>query len=139
MTYVSRESYLKGPSSHNFVFEIAHVTSIVLMVVLIVRIQFVSVEKNPSSQNKDNLETCQIDKSIDLGQCIIDCNSDQAYETSCVDRFKEEFEECPCQVSSSTSWPEIIIFQKCVFRTNVRSVVHVTDLIANRTKNQYWS
>ena len=55
--------------------------------------------ENSSPQNKDNLETCKKEKSIDLGQCIIDCGSDQACENSCVELFKAEYGECPCQVS----------------------------------------
>ena len=50
------------------------------------------------SKNKENLETCKKDKSIDLGQCIIDCKNDQTCENTCVDHFKAEYETCPCQV-----------------------------------------
>ena len=54
---------------------------------------------NPSQQNKENLETCKKDKSIDLGQCIIDCKNDQGCENKCVEHFKLDYETCPCQVS----------------------------------------
>ena len=54
---------------------------------------------NPSQQDKDNLETCKNKKSIDLGDCIIDCKNDQACENTCVDHFKVKYESCPCQVS----------------------------------------
>ena len=54
--------------------------------------------ENPSPQNKENLETCKNEKSIDLGQCIIDCMNDQDCENTCVDRFKAQYETCPCQV-----------------------------------------
>ena len=54
--------------------------------------------ENPSPQNKDNLQQCMKEKSIDLGQCIIDCNSDQSCEQSCVNLFKVQYDQCPCQV-----------------------------------------
>ena len=54
--------------------------------------------ENPSPQNKDNLKQCIKKKSIDLGQCIIDCKDDQSCEQSCVDLFKVQYDECPCQV-----------------------------------------
>ena len=47
--------------------------------------------ENSSPQNQDNLKTCMKEKSIDLGECIIDCNDDQACETSCVDLFKNKY------------------------------------------------
>ena len=54
--------------------------------------------ENSSPQNKENLETCKNEKSIDLGQCIIDCRNDQDCENTCVDHFKIEYQACPCQV-----------------------------------------
>ena len=54
--------------------------------------------ENPSPQNKDNLASCLKENSIDLGQCIVDCNDNQACETSCVDFFKNQYQKCPCQV-----------------------------------------
>ena len=54
--------------------------------------------ENPSPQNEDNLQKCMKEKSIDLGQCIIDCNSDQSCEQSCVNSFKIQYDQCPCQV-----------------------------------------
>ena len=55
--------------------------------------------ENPSPQNEDNLQECIKEKSIDLGQCIIDCKNDQSCEESCVRLFKDQYEECPCQVN----------------------------------------
>ena len=54
--------------------------------------------ENPSPQNEDNLQECMKEKSIDLGQCIIDCKNDQACEESCVNSFKYQYDQCPCQV-----------------------------------------
>ena len=42
---------------------------------------------------------CRTEKSINLGQCIIDCLNNQACESSCVGNFKLEYEQCPCQVN----------------------------------------
>ena len=53
---------------------------------------------NASPQNEDNLEQCKNEKSINLGQCIIDCKDDQSCEKSCVNLFKALYNECPCQV-----------------------------------------
>ena len=41
------------------------------------------------------------EKSIDLGQCIIDCKNDESCEESCVTLFKEQYDLCPCQVRRS--------------------------------------
>ena len=54
--------------------------------------------ENPTSQNKDNLKQCMKDKSINLGQCIIDCRNNQSCEQSCVTSFKDQYDQCPCQV-----------------------------------------
>ena len=35
---------------------------------------------------------------MDLEQCIINCDNQQACENTCVDHFKVEYETCPCQV-----------------------------------------
>ena len=51
------------------------------------------------------METCKNEKSIDLGDCIIDCQNNQACENTCIDNFKAEYETCPCQVIP-TLWPE---------------------------------
>ena len=53
---------------------------------------------NDTDQNKENLEMCTNEKSIDLGQCIIDCGNNQLCERSCVELFKTEHGKCPCQV-----------------------------------------
>ena len=53
---------------------------------------------NPTPQNKQNLETCRNEKSLDLGLCIIECNYDLGCEYSCVDTFKDKYRDCPCQV-----------------------------------------
>ena len=57
--------------------------------------------ENPSPQNEDNLEQCKNERSINLGQCIIDCKDDQSCEQSCVNLFKTLYHECPCQVRRS--------------------------------------
>ena len=54
--------------------------------------------QNKSPQNEDNLDRCKREKSIDLGQCIVDCNDDQTCEQSCVNQFKDQYNQCPCQV-----------------------------------------
>ena len=54
-----------------------------------------------SSHNEESLRRCMTDKSINLGQCIIDCKNDKVCESSCVELFKSEYEECPCQVVSN--------------------------------------
>ena len=59
--------------------------------------------EHPSPQNLDNLETCRKGKSIELGQCIIDCKNEQACENGCLDLFKTEYEKCPCQVTAFRS------------------------------------
>ena len=60
--------------------------------------------ENPSPQNEDNLQECMKEKSIDLGQCILDCNGDQSCEQSCVSLFKDQYDQCPCQVCMETSF-----------------------------------
>ena len=59
--------------------------------------------ENQSPQNKDNLEQCMKEKSIDLGQCIIDCKGDESCEQSCVNLFKDRYNQCPCQVKNMSS------------------------------------
>ena len=54
---------------------------------------------NPSIQNQDNLQECIKEKSIDLGQCVVDCKGDQSCEGACVNSFKIQYDECPCQVN----------------------------------------
>ena len=44
------------------------------------------------------------EKSIDLGQCILDCNGEKSCEESCVSIFKDQYEQCPCQVYMGTSF-----------------------------------
>ena len=51
-----------------------------------------------SPQNKDNLQQCIRKNSINLGQCILDCNNGESCEQECVNLFKTQHEECPCQV-----------------------------------------
>ena len=57
---------------------------------------------NASPQNEDNLKQCKNEKSINLGQCIIDCKDDQSCEQSCVSFFKVQYDQCPCQVKIRT-------------------------------------
>ena len=59
--------------------------------------------ENPSPQNEDNLEQCKNERSIYLGQCIIDCKDDQSCEQSCVSFFKMQYDQCPCQVKNPKS------------------------------------
>ena len=54
--------------------------------------------EKPSPQNEANLKECTKERSIDLGQCIIDCKDHQSCEESCVNLFKAQYNECPCQV-----------------------------------------
>ena len=44
------------------------------------------------------------EKSIDLGQCILDCNGEKSCEESCVSLFKYQYDQCPCQVYMETSF-----------------------------------
>jgi len=60
---------------------------------------------NDTAQNKDNLELCKNEKSIDLGQCIIDCRNNQVCESSCVELFKTEYRKCPCQTDCPFGCP----------------------------------
>ena len=60
--------------------------------------------ENPSPQNRDNFHECIREKSIDLGQCIIDCGDDESCEQTCVNLFKSHYDQCPCQV-----WKNFII------------------------------
>ena len=54
---------------------------------------------NPSSQNLDNLKNCTGTNSMELGECILDCNGgSKACDESCVDDFRTQQESCPCQV-----------------------------------------
>ena len=88
--------------------------------------------ENSSSQNEDNLQECMKEKSINLGQCIIDCNGDQSCEDSCVNLFKVQYDQCPCQVKKVVLIP--IFTQHEFFRTIVRLDAHAIYMIANRTK-----
>ena len=54
--------------------------------------------ENSTPQNELNLEACKKEKSIDLGSCIIACNNDQGCENSCIETFKTQYDDCPCQV-----------------------------------------
>ena len=48
--------------------------------------------------NADNQEACLDKTSKTIGQCILDCKDDSNCETTCVQIFKNEHSECPCQV-----------------------------------------
>jgi len=54
-------------------------------------------ENSTTPQNEENLEKCKLEKSIDLGQCIIDCKNDESCKQSCVNLFEAQYESCPCQ------------------------------------------
>ena len=51
--------------------------------------------------NDDNIEACLSKTSKTLGQCILDCNDDSSCEATCVQTFKTEHSECPCQVGKN--------------------------------------
>lgn len=57
----------------------------------------------PSPQNEENLKNCFNEKSLDWGECVIDCKSNEQCEKSCVDSFKGEYDSCPCQVNFQIS------------------------------------
>ena len=64
---------------------------------------------NPTLQNEDNLKTCVRDNSIELGQCILDCNGDQSCELTCVGLFKKQHDTCPCQVNNILMRPKLTL------------------------------
>ena len=87
------------------------------------------------------------EKSINLGQCIIDCNGEQTCEQSCVNMFKVQYDQCPCQVETKAIIEHLkhtdfgwIVFQNDGFnyylRRIVRLDVHANLSIVNRIKNQ---
>ena len=90
--------------------------------------------ENPTPQNELNLETCRKDKSVDLGLCIIGCNNDQECENSCVENFKAQYGECPCQVIVSENCWNANVY----FRMNVPLDVHVMHLTVSQTENPFW-
>ena len=57
--------------------------------------------ENPSPQNEENLKNCKKEKSVEWGECVIECTNNQQCEQSCVESFKEQYESCPCQVKIS--------------------------------------
>ena len=95
--------------------------------------------ENPSSQNEDNLQECKKEKSIDLGQCIIDCNDDQSCEQSCVNFFKVRYDECPCQVKKSKKAFDFRKLDQDDFK--LRMIVHLDahamHSVVNPTKSQF--
>ena len=97
--------------------------------------------ENPSPQNEDNLQRCIKEKSIDLGQCIIDCKNDQSCEESCVDSFKEQYDQCPCQVRRSQKFNDFRRLEFLVLPNIFRMIAPldalVTHSIVNRTKNPF--
>ena len=58
------------------------------------------------------------EKSIDLGQCIIDCNGDQSCEQSCVTLFKYQYEKCPCQVNGDKNLMSNLTLVDLIFKKN---------------------
>ena len=96
-------------------------------------------DENQSPQNEDNLQQCKKEKSIDLGQCIIDCKNDQSCEQSCVNLFKVRYDECPCQVKNRKTFD----FRKfdrendIKLRMIVRLDAHAMHSIVNPTKSQF--
>ena len=89
--------------------------------------------ENPTPQNHDNLDKCVREKSLELGQCYLNCKGNVQCGTLCWEAFKSEFESCPCQVSSFNR-RVILIF----FRPNVTLDAPVTNLNVNRIKNLCW-
>ena len=57
---------------------------------------------NPTPQNEENYKNCLREKSDDLGQCILDCQStgSQTCKNNCVSDFERQHESCPCQVGT---------------------------------------
>ena len=103
---------------------------------------------NSTPQNQENLDICIKKNSIELGQCILDCNGNLACEQSCVDSFKSQHEECPCQVTDFFLFQTLNFRGSTVkstgvktdnqFRMTVLMVAHVMDSTVNQTKNRFW-
>ena len=53
-------------------------------------------------QNDENLKTCIGQNSIELGQCILDCDENETCEADCIKEFKNHHKNCPCQVIGPT-------------------------------------
>ena len=55
---------------------------------------------NGSPQNEKNLATCKNQRSIDMGDCIVECKyvDVQICQQNCVTNFVTKFDDCPCQV-----------------------------------------
>ena len=49
-------------------------------------------------QNDENLKTCVGQNSMELGQCILDCDENEICEAGCIKDFKNHHKKCPCQV-----------------------------------------
>ena len=49
-------------------------------------------------ENDENLKNCIGQNSIELGQCILDCDENETCEAGCIKEFKNHHKECPCQV-----------------------------------------
>ena len=49
-------------------------------------------------QNDENLKTCIGQNSIELGQCILDCDENETCEAGCIKNFKNHHKNCPCEV-----------------------------------------
>ena len=86
--------------------------------------------------NEENLKSCVKQNSIDLGQCIIDCNENEDCEAACISNFKSQHKNCPCQVSPDFVRPEYDLLK--MLRRNARLDVHVMILTVNRIKIQFW-
>ena len=56
-----------------------------------------------NSKDDSNYINCKNDKSMILGQCIIDCVRMLDCEKSCIEEFKTQHDKCPCQVSKLMS------------------------------------
>ena len=100
--------------------------------------------KNPSPQNEDNLNTCIKENSIELGQCILDCNENKSCEEACVEQFKSDHDNCPCQVEILFRFVQrkIMFYEhlvKNVFRLTVNWAAHVMDMNVSQRRSPFLS
>ena len=90
-----------------------------------------SCGENLSSEDQDNLNSCVRGKSLEFGQCYLNCERNAQCKTSCFDVFESEFESCPCQVSLGQ---EKSIFQPWVV---VRNVIFQTECLGGCPCDNY--
>ena len=56
------------------------------------------VELKLVKRQNDDWNECIDNSSIVLGRCIIDCNENHICEAECLKSFKNEHNDCPCEV-----------------------------------------